>query len=455
MAKKSSNKIIYVLVAIVLVLIIVAVVGKKQGFIGKGNVEEVEIAEAKKVTIVEKVSASGMVQPVNEVKISPDVSGEIIDLQIEEGDSVQQGQLLLKIRPDIYESYLDRAQANLNQQKANLANSGSQLQSAKAQFIKDSLDYSRNVGLYKDSVISAADFQLSRANFEISKSNYQAAKEGVKAAKYIVKSGEAAVSEARENLRFTTITAPVTGTVSKLDVELGERVVGTATMTGTDMLRIANLTNMEVRVDVNENDIIRVSLGDSAVIDVDAYSYQKRKFKGIVTQIANTANDKMSADAVTEFEVRIKILNESYADLLEDRKNVSPFRPGMTASVDIITEVKKDVLSVPLAAVTTRDKDEKHNRDGEEDVEENSDEEKSASSDAEEKQEIVFVFDNGIAKKTNVETGVSDFDNIEILNGLEEGQEIVSGPFVLVSKKLKDGDEIEKSSSKKEEKDKE
>ncbi len=451
MSKRSNNKIIYVLVAVVLVLLIVAVVGKKKGFIGQGDTEEVEVVKAKKVTIVEKVSASGMVQPVNEVKISPDVSGEIIELHVEEGDSVQQGQLLLKIRPDIYESYLDRAQANVNQQRANLANSESQLQSARAQFIKDSLDYSRNVRLYEDSVISAADFQLSRANFEVSKSNYQASKESVKAAKYIVKSGEAAVNEARENLRFTIITAPVTGTVSKLNVELGERVVGTATMTGTEMLRIANLANMEARVDVNENDIIRVSLGDSAVIDVDAYSHQKRKFKGIVTQIANTANDKLSADAVTEFEVRIKILNESYADLLEDRKVVSPFRPGMTASVDIITDVKKDVLSVPLAAVTTREAENKPGDEGGEKPQENeSPETPTADTATGEKQEIVFVFDNGVAKKTEVKTGISDFDNIEILSGVEDGQEIISGPFVSVSKKLRDGDLVKKSAEEKE-----
>jgi HlyD family secretion protein len=394
-----------------------------------------------------------MVQPVNEVKISPDVSGEIIELHIEEGDSVQKGQLLLKIRPDIYQSYLDRALANLNQQKANLANSQSQLQSSKAQFIKDSLDFARNERLYKDSVISAADYQLSRANFEVSQSNFQASHESVKAARYIVKSGEAAVNEARENLRFTNIISPVTGTVSKLNIELGERVVGTATMSGTEMLRIANLTNMEARVDVNENDIIRVSLGDSAVIDVDAYSSQKRKFKGVVTQIANTANDKMSADAVTEFEVRIKILNESYEDLLKNTESVSPFRPGMTASVEIISDVKADVLSVPLAAVTTREKnDDKKEQDSDEETDNSESSEEKDKTKSEEKQEIVFVFENGTAKKVNVETGISDFDNIEIISGVTENQEIISGPFVLVSKKLKDGDLVKKSSEEKEDK---
>ncbi len=454
MAKRSSNKLIYILISIVVILVIVAIVGKKQGFIGKGNEEEVEIVKTKKTTIVEKVSASGMVQPVNEVKISPDVSGEIIELNIEEGDSVETGQVLLKIRPDIYQSAYERAVANLNQQKANLANSRSQLESARAQFIKDSLDFVRNEQLYKDDVISDADFQLSSANYKVSKSNFVAAQESVKAGQYIVKSSEAGVKEARENLRFTTITAPVSGTVSKLSIELGERVVGTATMTGTEMLRIANLSNMEARVDVNENDIIRLSLGDSSIIDVDAYSQTGRKFKGIVTQIANTANEKTSPDAVTEFEVRIRILNESYKDLLEGTNKVTPFRPGMTASVDIITEVKKDVLSVPLAAVTTR---EAEPSDGENNDDDNNEGNQNGSASRstgnnDEIREIVFILDEGKAKTVEVETGISDFDNIEILKGLELDQKVISGPFVLVSKKLKDGDLVkEKEEEKKKE----
>jgi len=438
MARKSSNKVIYILLAVALILIVVAIIGKKKGFIGKGSEEEVEVALAKKATIVEKVSASGMVQPVNEVKISPDVSGEIIELHVDEGDSVTVDQVLIRIRPDIYQSSYERAVANLNQQKANLANSKSQLESSRAQFIKDSLEFERNKKLHRDDVISDADFELSKANYQVSLSSYNAAKEQVKASEYIVKSSAAGVKEASENLRFTTITAPVSGIVSKLNVELGERVVGTATMAGTELMRIADLSNMEARVDVNENDIIRLSLGDSSSIDVDAYSQTDRKFKGIVTQIANTANDKSSPDAVTEFEVRIKILNKSYEDLLEKNKGVTPFRPGMTASVDIYTEVKKDVLSVPLAAVTTRQEE---NADGENKRGENTNN-NNKKKEEKEIQEVVFLFQDGKAKKVDVKTGISDFDNIEILNGVEEGQQVISGPFVLVSKKLKDGDEV-------------
>lgn len=445
--KKSNNKLLFISAGIIVVLLIFLVVGKKQGLIGKKNVTEVETAKARQATIIEKVSASGMVQPVNEVKISPDVSGEIIELHVEEGDSVQKGDLLLKIRPDIYQSNLERAIANLNQQQANLANSRAQLASARAQFIKDSLNHARNIDLHNEKVISNADFELSMSNFKVSQSNYIAAQEGVKAAQYIVRSSEAAVKEARENLRFTTITAPVSGTISKLNVELGERVVGTAQMTGTEMLRIANLENMEARVDVNENDIIRVSLGDSADIDVDAYSHSGRKFKGIVTQIANTANDKTSPDAVTEFEVRIRILNESYRDLKMDKNMVSPFRPGMTASVDIVTEIQKDVLSVPLAAVTTREDNPGHNNENNNDESSEGspvNDETKKEENAPKTQEVVFVVQaDGAAKKVAVKTGVSDFDNIQILKGVQEGDVVVSGPFVVVSKQLKDGDMVQ------------
>jgi HlyD family secretion protein len=246
------------------------------------------------------------------------------------------------------------------------------------------------------------------------------------------------VREAKENLRRTSIYAPVNGIVSKLDVELGERVVGTEMMTGTEMLRIANLNVMEVRVDVNENDIIRVSDNDTAIIDVDSYTYMGKKFKGIVTSIANTANAKPTPDAVTEFEVKILILNTSYKDL-QDEGQKYPFRPGMTASVDIITEIKEDVISVPLSSVTTRKPGEsKKIEDDSEDSEETN--RPTRRSDEKDDVEVVFVNDNGIAKKVEVKTGISDYDNIEILEGLEIDQEIVSGPFLVVSKRL-EGDE--------------
>jgi HlyD family secretion protein len=306
-----------------------------------------------------------------------------------------------------------------------------------------------------ENVISEADYQLAEANFKVSKNDLTSAEQNVIAAGFIVKSAEASVRDARENLRKTSIFAPVNGIVSKLDVELGERVVGAALMTGTEMMRIANLNIMEVRVDVNENDIIRVSDGDTAVIDVDSYAYMDKKFKGIVTSIANTANDKPTPDAVTEFEVKIRILSESYKDLLEEGKKY-PFRPGMTASVDIITEIKDDVIAVPLSSVTTRspvkeeDESDEGDSDNEEDENTESDSDRSSSrsssnspgGEVEKDVEVVFINDNGTAKKVEVKTGISDYDNIEILEGVEIGQEVVIGPFVVVSKRLEGGEMI-------------
>jgi HlyD family secretion protein len=449
MAKqKKSNKVLYILVGLVVVLVVFAIIGKSAGWIGKTKEIEVEVTEAKSNRIVETVSASGMIQPVYEVKISPDVPGEIIELNIEEGDSVQRGELLIKLKPDIYESALERVQANLNQQKANLADASARVARAQAQLIRSESEFKRNKDLKDQNVISDADFEISEANYKVALQDLESAKESQKAAQYIVKSAEASVKEARENLGFTSIRAPISGIVSKLDVELGERVVGTAQMTGTEMLRIADLTKMEARVDVNENDIIRVSDGDTANIDVDSYSHTGKKFKGVVTNIANTANDKTSPDAVTEFEVRIRILNSSYEDLLENTELVSPFRPGMTTSVDITTEVKEDILTIPLAAVTTRNPNE--TKSGEEGEEESETEEESESDQVEndEAVEVVFLYNDGVAKMVEVETGISDFDNIEILSGVNKGDEVISGPFIAVSKRLKDGDLVKETEGK-------
>lgn len=441
--KRKSNKVLYILIGLVIVLVIVAVIGKSAGWIGKAKEIEVEVEEAKTERIVETVSASGMVQPVYEVKISPDVPGEIIELNIEEGDSVVRNEILLKIRPDIYQSSLERAKANLNQQKANLADARARVARTEAQLIRATSEYNRNKDLKDQNVISDADFEISEANFRVTENDLKSSQESEKASEFIVASSEATVREAEENLRFTTIRAPISGIVSKLDVELGERVVGTAQMAGTEMLRIADLTKMEARVDVNENDIIRVSVGDTAEIDVDSYSHTEKKFEGIVTNIANTANDKTSPDAVTEFKVRIRILNESYKDLVKKQGSVSPFRPGMTASVDVTTEVKENILTIPLSAVTTRNPNDKK-KEGEEEEEdaENGDTEGSdeASNKKDEAVEVVFLFQEGTAKMVEVETGISDFENIEILSGIEKGDKIIKGPFIAVSKRLKDGD---------------
>ena len=451
MAKKKSNKLLYILIGVVVVLIVFAVVGKSAGWIGKPNALEVELAEAKRATIVEKVSASGEIQPEVEVTISPDVPGEIIQLNVQEGDSVKPGDLLLKIRPDNFQSALARVRANMNQEQANVAQTQAQLSAAQARFAQAQADYERNQRLREGKVISVADFETAEANFQTAKQELESAKQNVQAARYRVESARASVNEAEENLSLTNVYAPMGGTISKLSVEQGERVVGTSQMAGTEMMRIADLNRMEVRVDVNENDIIRVAIGDTAIIDVDAYSHLDKKFKGVVTEIANTANDKVSQDAVTEFEVRIRVLNESYQDLVrENRKYKAPFRPGMTASVDIITNQKQNVLSVPLAAVTTRNPEKK--QAGEE-GEETGEPEASVPADGVESQtpernqdelkEVVFVKRENKAEMVIVTTGISDYENIEILSGLKPNDVVVSGPFLVVSKRLNDGDLIE------------
>ncbi|MFT4738269.1 MAG: HlyD family secretion protein [Cyclobacteriaceae bacterium] len=446
--KKSNNRLLYILLGAVALIIIVLMVGKSQGWVGKKPEMKVDVSPVEYATIIEKVSASGMVQPVVEVKISPEVPGEIIELMIEEGDSVNGGDFLLKIRPDNFVSVVERTKANLNQQKANLSSSRASLARAQAGFDRSKLEYSRQQKLILEKVISTSDFEQAEANYKIAEQDLEAAKQTVLAAGYIVKSAQASVNEALENLKLTEITAPMTGIVSKLDVELGETVVGTSQNQGTEMLRIADLSNMEVRVNVNENDIIRISVGDTAVIDVDSYSYMDKEFQGIVTQIANSANNKVSTDAVTEFEVRVKILNNSYKDLIKEQGIVYPFRPGMTASVDIITEVKRDILTVPLAAVTTRKPGSA--KAGEDD--DNEEEEEDESLNNEELEEVVFLFTDGLAVKTKVSTGISDFERIEITSGLENGQQVVSGPFLAVSKRLKDGQAVTSGDEDKDEK---
>lgn len=421
MAKKRSNKILFILLGVAAALVVFMIVAKSQGWVGGPKEIDVEVSKAVAKNIVEKVSASGVVQPETEVKMSPDVAGEIIELNVVEGDSVKVNDLLVKIRPDNFISALDRARATLNQQLANLAQSRASLKRAEAQYIRANLEYERNQKLYEDKVISDADFEQINSNYLTAKNDLDAAEQTVLAAEFIVKSAQATVDEAAENLRLTNVYSPTNGIVSKLLVEKGERVVGTAQMAGTEMLRIADLSRMEVRVNVNENDIVRISLDNEALIDVDSYAFSGKKFAGRVTAIANSANEKTSADAVTEFEVRVRMLSESYQDLVTDR-NPYPFRPGMTASVEILTNKKENVLSVPLAAVTTRDHQTMETESG-----------------VSRPKELVFVKDGNQAKMVEVKTGISDFDNIEILEGVEEGQEIIIGPYFVVSKQLEDG----------------
>ena len=439
--KKKSRKIVWILLSVFVVLLIVAVVLQKN----KKKETEVEVAQPLITTIVEKISASGMVQPVKEVKLAPDVAGEIIELNVEEGDSVVKDMLLVKIRPDNYLSALQRAEASLNQQKANLLSAQASLARAEATFDRSKLELERNQKLYDQNVISTSDWELAQQSFKIADNDFKSAQASVQAARYIVKSSNAALADARENLRKTNVFSPISGTVSLLSVEQGERVVGTSQFAGTEMLRIANLNEMEVRVDVNENDIIRINEGDTAIIDVDAYSLMDKKFKGVVTQIANTAKPKASADAVTEFEVKVRILQSAFTELREEGYK-NPFKPGMTASVDIITVTKNDILTVPLAAVTTRGRKELEKMKEEGNDEADDGERRSVSDNTKKEDdeivEIIFINAGGVAKVVEVETGISDYDNIEILSELSDTTKIITGPFLIVSKRLKDGDNV-------------
>lgn len=429
MATKKSNKLLYYLLGAVALIIILAVIGRSAGWIGGLKETEVEFSTAKKTTIIEKVSASGEIQPEIEVKLSPDVAGEIIELNVAEGDSVEVGKLLVKIRPDNFVSALERSRANLNQQMANLAQTRATLQRSEAQFTQAQLNFNRQKSLWEQKAISDSDYETARANYIGAEKDLEAAKQNVIASEFVIKSSQASVNEASENLRLTNVNSPVSGIVSSLLVEQGERVVGTQQMAGTQMMTIADLSRMEVRVDVNENDIVRLSLGDTTIIDVDSYSSTGKKFKGIVTSIANTANTKNSSDAVTEFKVKIRILNSSYVDLVKEGKKY-PFRPGMTASVEIITTSKTNALAIPLSSVTTRET-----------------QMDTLAGGTTKAKELVFVSENGVAKIRTVKTGISDYENIEILEGLKEGDEVISGPYFIVSKELKEGDPVKKMAS--------
>ncbi|MBC8110582.1 MAG: efflux RND transporter periplasmic adaptor subunit [Verrucomicrobia bacterium] len=450
MAKKRKNNTLLILGISAGVLLLFVLIARGMGWIGQEKPTEVETAKAKKADIEERKSASGKVQPEIEVKITPDVPGEVIDLLVKEGDSVVKGQLLLRIRPENYLLAVDRSRASVNSSQANVAQAAAQVAQLQAQFTRANLDFGRQKKLYDQKVISEADYQTAEANFKVAAENLEAAKQSLESAKFLVKSSQATLQDAQENLRKTEIFAPVNGTVSKLVIEKGERVVGTSQMAGTEMLRIANLNNMEVQVDVNENDIVRINVGDTAIIDVDAYSSQDKKFKGIITEIANTANSTISQDAVTEFQVRIRILQSSYQDIVKQGKKY-PFRPGMTASVEIITERQPQILTVPLAAVTSRTQtelvvqDEKGKKPAVKTVSQN-----TANQEEKKKEEVksvIFVLENGKVVAREVKTGISDNDNIHVIEGVKEGEEVVVAPFNVLSKKLKNGQIVTKKAA--------
>ena len=443
MAKKS-NKWIWYLGGSIVVLIIIVIIGKSAGWIGNQESIKVSVAKAEKKNIVESVSANGKIQPEIEVKISSDVSGEIKELYVKEGDSVHAGTLLARIDRELYQSALDRSEATLNNSRANLANSKARQVQSEAKFLEIEAQYNRNKKMYEQKLISDAEMETSRSTYTSTKADVEAAKQSVMGAEYTVKSLEASLREAQKNLTRTEIFSPVTGVVSKLSVEKGERVVGTSQMAGTEMMRIANLNDMEVSVDVNENDIAKVSIGDTTLIDVDAYT--NRKFKGVVYEVANSATTSATttSDQVTNFVVKIRILRNSYADLIEvGGKKHDVFRPGMSASVEIQTKCEYDVIAVPIEAVTIRSKSDLDSTAAK-------DKKKSIVKTGEIKKddeiEVVFVCSNDILSLKKVKTGIQDDKFIQILTGINEHDEVVTGPYSAISKTLKVGDKVKKVS---------
>jgi len=425
----KKKTILWVSIAIV-VLIVFLVVGKKAGWFGdSGNYKEVEITQIAPIDIIETVSATGKIQPEMEVALSSEVSGEIIELPIKEGQTVEKGDLLVKINPDLIQAAVSQSQAGLQNVRAQLAQAEASEKNAQ-------LNYDRNKSLFEKGVISKSEWDKSITDYDMAKANS-------KAAYYSVQSASANLKQSVDNLSRTTIYAPMAGTISKLSVELGERVVGTAQMAGTEIVRVANLQNMEVEVDVNENDIVKVALGDSTIVEVDAYL--KREFKGIVTAIANSAETALTADQVTNFKVKVSILPESYKDLTEGKpESYSPFRPGMTATVDIITNKKKDVLGVPISAIV---------------IKTDTTDSKTATpvqspKTVAEKFEAVYIKDGDEAKLRVVKTGIQDDSNIEIVTGLKEGETVITGPYNTVTKSLKQGDKVQVTKTSKDKKEK-
>jgi len=422
----NKKKTIWIsIAAIVAIFIIVKVVNGKQ--------KPVEVSTEKVVarTITEVVSVTGKIQPEFEVKISPDVSGEITEMFVKEGDSVTKGQLLLRINPELYQTTMSQLKANLDNAKAGLAGSEAQQIKAKMALAQSEINFKRQKQLHEQKVISDQEFENARLQFENSQADYTIASKNILSAQFNVKSLMARVDEGSKNLGRTSIYAPASGIVTQLNSEKGERVVGTAQMAGTEIMRISNLGIMEVQVNINENDIVRVHKGDSANIKVDAYS--DRVFQGIVTEIANSAKFNVATnmnEQVTNYTVKVRLLPSSYADLITKRQP-QPFFPGMTASVDIKSVTKTNVLSIPISSLTTR----------------NPEPIKEGSKPAKKETGIttwVFLYNNGIAKAVKVKTGIQDIDYFEVLEGLKPGDEVISEPSMAIAKTLIDGDRVKR-----------
>lgn len=416
MAKSKKKK--YILPLIIVVIIILAVMKSCGVFGSNEKIDQVDTQQATTATIVQIVTASGKIKPSTEVKIAPEVSGEITQLTVKEGDEVKKGQLLVQIKQDIYISAVNRAQAAVQQSIAALEQSAARLKESES-------EYKRSKLLFESGTIARADWEATEANYKVARLTYDASKSSLESAR-------ATLKEAEDNLMRTQIFAPIDGTISQLNVEAGERVVGTAQMAGTEVLRVANLDSMEVEVTVGENDIVKLAVGNPVDIEVDAY--WGKRFKGRVTEIASSAanvTETSSADQVTNFNVKIIILEDSYRDLVEEKNLLhTPFKPGMTASVEIESDRKDSILVAPIRAVSTRQV--KDSTDG-----------------TTRTREVVFVLQDGKALQKEVETGIQDDENIEILHGIEPGETLITGPYSLVSKTLHDGQSVKVSEKKK------
>lgn len=417
-----SLKILGIIIA---VLIVVLVIGSNKGWFNGGAKITVNAEAVQKRTIVETVTASGKIYPVTQVSISAEISGEIVDLPVKEGDKVKEGDLLMRINPDLYESQVEQAQAGLDNTKAQLATARARVLQSKLQFDNAKITFDRNTQLLKDKVISQMDYEQAQLAYETSKAEYEIAQESVTAMEFTVKSSEAMLREMRNNYKRTSIYAPAAGTVVGLNKKKGEKVLGTIQMTGDQLMSIADLTQMEIQVDVSENDVLRIDVGDTANIEVDAYL--NRKFKGVVFQIANSAGSgsvlSAVSDQATNFKVKIYLLPESYADLMKESNGKYPFYPGMSATVEIKTDVQRNVLSIPIQAITTREDTTDTNKD------------KKIN-------EIVYVLDGEKAKEVIVTSGLQDDNFIQIKTGLNEGEKVISGPYNTITNVLKDGDMV-------------
>ena len=441
----------FIIIGATLVAILIAVAIWKKS--GGGPTLRIATEIATKRDLTEIVSASGKVQPDLEVKISSDVSGEIVELLVKEGDTVKKGDLLLRIDPVIYQSAVQRMSSTLNGVKAQMANSAARMEQSRAQLISAEASFNRNKKLHESSSISDAEFEQAKANYESAVADMNAARESVKSADFNVSSTQASLKEANDNLAKTTIYAPVDATVSKLNKRKGERIIGMAQMEGTEIMRLANLNEMEVQVDVNENDILRVLVGDTALIEVDAHN--NRKFKGVVTEVANSANTLgVSSDQVTNFPVKIRIIRSSYVDLIDAKHpDRYVFLPGMSATVEIQTNSVYNIISVPIQSVSTRlDTAAKNGKDDEDAKNRMGDEDNIVVGDSKNKENkevkkaimCVFIYRDGIAKLVGVKTGAEDNMYIEIVSGLKEGDEVIAAPYNSISTLLFNGAKVEK-----------